>query len=121
MTRLFAGHETTVVAIGWGALWLLANPDQRQALIKDPELLPSAVEEILRAPVRATGGIPRYASQDIELGGVTIREGDLVLLENGAANHDAQAFPDPDRFDIARRDSAHLTFGQGARRWPGSS
>jgi pentalenolactone synthase len=115
MALLFAGHETTVVQLGMGALLLLTNPDQWQALLADPGSVPAAVEEILRAPNRGGGGIPRYARTDFEIDGVTVRAGDLVLLDNGAANHDDTVFADPDRFDITRNAAAHLTFGHGMR------
>ncbi|SFQ66559.1 pentalenolactone synthase [Amycolatopsis arida] len=115
MALLFAGHETTVVQIGLGALLLLANPEQWQALVDRPDLVPGAVEEILRAPGRGGGGIPRYARTDLEIEGVVIRAGDLVLLDNGAANHDPAVFAEPDRLDITRSAAAHLTFGHGAR------
>ena len=115
MFLLFAGHETTVVAIGMGALMLLTNPQQWQALRDDPGLIPAAVAEMLRALGKGGGGIPRYARADLPISGVQIRAGDLVLLDNGAANHDAKAFPDPDRFDITRQAASHLTFGHGPR------
>ncbi|WP_327580450.1 cytochrome P450 [Nonomuraea sp. NBC_00507] len=115
MFLLFAGHETTVVAIGMGVLWLLANPDQWQALIADPSGIDVAVEEILRAPRLGGGGIPRYARTSMEIAGVRIHEGDLVLLDTGAANHDARVYTEPYRFDIARREAGHLSFGHGAR------
>ncbi|MFP3988793.1 cytochrome P450 [Streptomyces sp. E11-3] len=112
---LFAGHETTVVQLGLGALLLLTNPGQAQALRENPDLIKGAVEEILRAPGKGGGGIPRYAHTDLVVDGVTIRAGDLVMLDNGAANHDAAVYPDPDRFDITRRGPSHLTFGHGMR------
>jgi cytochrome P450 len=115
MALLFAGHETTVVQIGLGALLLLTNRAQWQALVDDPGLVPSAVEEILRAPGKGGGGIPRYARTDLDIDGVTIRAGDLMLLDNGAANHDPTVFGDPDRVDITRSGPAHLTFGHGGR------
>jgi cytochrome P450 len=115
MALLFAGHETTVAQIGFGALLLLTNPDQWNALRNDPTLVPNAVEELLRAPGKGGGGIPRYARTDIEIDGVDIRAGDLVLLDNGAANHDPAAFTEPDRVDITRKAAAHLTFGHGLR------
>jgi pentalenolactone synthase len=115
MFLLFAGHETTVVAIGMGTLMLLTNPCQCQAVRRDPGLVPAAVEEMLRAPGQGGGGIPRYAREDLDIGDVRVRAGDLVLLDNGAANHDATAFPDPDRFDITRPAASHLTFGRGPR------
>lgn len=113
MALLFAGHETTVVRIGMGLLLLLTHPAQRQTLLDDPSLTTNAVEEMLRAPGKGGGGIPRYARTDIDVGGVTIHAGDLVLLDNSAANHDERAFPDPDRFDVARQAGSHLTFGHG--------
>jgi pentalenolactone synthase len=116
MGLLFAGHETTVVAIGLGALLLLTNPAQWQDLREHRGLIPAAVEEMLRDRGKGGGGIPRYARADLEIGGVTVRAGELVLLDNGAANHDGSVFPDPDRFDIARQAAAtHLTFGHGSR------
>jgi pentalenolactone synthase len=114
MALLFAGHETTVVAIGLGALCLLVNPGQQQALVNDPGQITTAVEEILRAPARSGGGIPRYARTDLQIGEVTVRAGDLVLLDNRAANHDPAVFPSPGRFDITRQGQAHLSFGHGA-------
>lgn len=115
MALLFAGHETTVVQIGLGALLLLTSPDQWRLLLDDPGLIPGAVEEIMRVPGKAGGGIPRYAHTDIEIGGVTIQAGSLVMLDNGAANHDGAVFADPDRFDVTRRGTGHLTFGHGLR------
>ncbi|MCT2588747.1 cytochrome P450 [Streptomyces sp. N2-109] len=91
MALLFAGHETTVVQLGFGALLLLSHPDQWQALAESPDRIPDAVEEILRAPGKGGGGIPRYARTDFDIGGVTIHAGDLVMLDNGAANHDPAA------------------------------
>jgi cytochrome P450 len=117
MFLLFAGHETTVVQIGLGAMLLLANRDQWQALLDNPALIPNAVEELLRAAATAggVGGIPRYARADFDIDGVTIHSGDLVLLDIGSANHDPVVFTDPERIDVARREAAHLAFGYGAR------
>ena len=115
---LFAGHETTVTRIDMGVLRLLTNPDQRAALLADPELVPAAVEEILRIGVGGAGqaGLPRYARADIEIDGVTIRTGDAVLLAPSVANQDPAVFEDPDTFNIGRpQPIAHLTFGHGAR------
>jgi cytochrome P450 len=111
---LFAGHETTVVAIDMGVLCLLANPAQRRALADDPDLVTTAVEEILRAPGRSGGGIPRYARTSLQIGEVTVHAGDLVLLDNRAANHDPAVFPSPGHFDITRDGPGHLAFGHGA-------
>jgi cytochrome P450 len=117
MFLLFAGHETTVVQIGLGAVVLLTNRDQWCALLDNPALIPNAVEELLRAASTGggVGGIPRYARTDFDIDGVAIRAGDLVLLDISAANHDPLVFADPQRVDIARKDGAHLTFGHGGR------
>ncbi|WP_129666935.1 cytochrome P450 [Phytoactinopolyspora endophytica] len=115
MALLFAGHETTVVQIGLGALLLLTNLDQWNAVLDDTSLIPHAVEEMLRAPSKGGGGIPRYARTDLDVGGATIQAGDLVLLDIGAANHDPAVFPNPDNVDVTRVATSHLTFGHGAR------
>jgi cytochrome P450 len=117
MALLFAGHETTVVQIGLGALLLLTDPGAWRALLEDPAQIPNAVEELLRTTASGggVGGIPRYARADFEIDGVAIHAGDLVLLDIGSANHDPAVFADPDRMDIARKDAAHLTFGYGSR------
>jgi pentalenolactone synthase len=117
MLLLFAGHETTVVQIGLGAMLLLTNRDQWRALVDDPALIPHAVEELLRATASGggVGGIPRYARSDFDIDGVAIQAGDLILLDIGAANHDPATFAHPERVDVARKEAAHLTFGHGAR------
>jgi cytochrome P450 len=126
---LFAGHETTVAAIDRGLLLLLTAPAQRQALERDPSLVPGAVEEILRhpgpgsaagptsapGPARQAGGVPRWAKEDVEVGGVTISSGDLVLLSLRDANLDDRVFAAPEAFDVSRADNPHLTFGYGPR------
>ena len=116
MALLFAGHETTVVQIGLATLLLLAQREQWQALVNDPGLVSRAVEETLRSSRKGGGGtIPRYASADLEVDGVTIKTGELVLIDIAAANQDPGAFADPDRVDITRSSLAHLTFGYGPR------
>lgn len=112
---LFAGHETTVVRIDTGALLLLGQPDEREALLRDPSLVPAAVEEILRVSDTGEGGVPRWTREDIELAGETIRAGELVILNGGAANRDERVFACPAGFDIARQPNPHLTFGYGPR------
>lgn len=112
---LFAGFETTSVHIGFGVLLFLVNPDQWGAIVDDPAIIPSAIDEIIRStPGPAGADIPRYARHDMRIGDAAVRAGDLVLLDNCAANQDPSAFPDPDAFDIARRGAAaHLSFGHG--------
>jgi pentalenolactone synthase len=112
---LFAGHETTVARIDTGTLLLLVHEDQLARLRADPSLVNRAVEEIMRVSVTPIGAAPRYALADIEIGGVTIRAGELVLLGLDAANRDGRAFADPDRFDITRDRNPHVAFGHGYR------
>jgi cytochrome P450 len=107
-----AGHETTMNLIGNGMWALLQHPDQLQLLRNDPSLIGSAVEEMLRfdGPVHLTG---RVATEDLEVGGQTVRKGEQVITLLAAANRDPARFPDPERFDITREDNRHLTFSHG--------
>jgi cytochrome P450 len=109
---LAAGHETTTNLIGNGMLALLRHPEQLQALREHPELIDSAIEELLRydPPVQWTS---RVAGEGMTLGGQTLQRGDIVLASLGAANRDPAVFPDPDRLDIRRTDNKHLSFGTG--------
>lgn len=111
---LFAGGaETTTQMIGSGLLLLLRHPEQLARLVESPELIPSAVDELLRYESPVTLGLIRYAAEDITLDDVTIPRGDLVFVGVATANHDPRRFPDPDRLDVARRDNPHLAFGHG--------
>lgn len=112
---LFAGHETTMVRIDVGTVLFLTNPEQREAFLQDPKLVTSAVEEILRRSMNGGGGIVRYAREDMDIAGVTVKAGDAVLLGAAGANHDERVFADPEHFDITRPANQHLTFGHGAR------
>ncbi|MFI5708184.1 cytochrome P450 [Kribbella sp. NPDC051620] len=111
---LVAGFETTVNLIGNAVNALLDHPDQWEALCADPATMaPKAVEETLRydPPVQRTG---RFALQPLELAGKPVQQGQFVVTLIGAANRDPEAFPDPDRFDIAREHTAdHLAFSSG--------
>ena len=113
MMLLFAGHETTMMQIWLDSVQLLTNRDQWQLLRADPDLIPRAIEELLRAGMPGGIGVPRYAREDIDVDGVTIRAGDLVLLDPGSANHDPAVFPDPYRIDVNRSCSSHVGFGYG--------
>jgi cytochrome P450 len=104
------GQETTTNLIGNGLLALLQNPKELARLQADPALLHAAVEELLRyeSPIQHTA---RLAPADAELGGKMIRKRDAVIAVIGAANHDPERFPDPDRLNITRTDNRHLAFG----------
>lgn len=118
---LFAGHETTVTAIDRGMVLLLTHPEERARLVREPGLVASVVEEVLRyrdgmlrGQLSDEGRLSRFASADIEIAGATIRAGDLVVFGLQSANDDPRVFPHPDVFDIERANGAsHVTFGFG--------
>ncbi|MEU5872170.1 cytochrome P450 [Glycomyces sp. NPDC047369] len=111
---LIAGHETTASQIPNFIYTLLAHPDQLAILRSEPELVPQAVEELLRfTPLGAGGGQPRYALEDVEIGGVTVRAGEPVLVALHSANRDEAVFTDPDVFDLSRQGASHVAFGHG--------
>jgi cytochrome P450 len=109
---LSAGHETTINLIGNGLLALLQNPEQLQKLRDEPELVASAVEEMMRYdnPVQIAY---RSAAEDVEINGKFIRKGQLVNSVLAAGNRDPERFSEPDRFDITRDEGRHLGFGLG--------
>ncbi|HEU0015751.1 MAG TPA: cytochrome P450 [Longimicrobium sp.] len=109
---LLAGHETTTNLIGNAVLCLLDNPDQLRLLRTVPELLPTALEEVLRyrSPVQAAF---RATQRDVEVRGQTIPAGQLVLALIGSANRDPAHFRDAGRFDAARTPNPHVAFGHG--------
>ncbi len=110
---IIAGHETTVNLIGNGLWLLLSHPEQWALLQERPELMPNAVEEILRfeSPVQRTSF--RIAVEPMELAGMRLEPGQQLGIIIGAANRDEAEFPDPDRFDIQRTPNRHLAFGMG--------
>lgn len=109
---LVAGHETTVNLIGNGVLALLRHDDQRQRIQDNPKLITSAVEELLRydSPIQLNS---RTALEDVAYKGVTFRQGQSIAFLLGAANRDPEQFEHPDQLDLARRNNAHLAFGNG--------
>jgi cytochrome P450 len=111
---LFAGHDSTVNLLSNGLLLLLQHPDQLELLKANPELIRSTVEECLRyePPVMRHD---RVLIEDVNIDGRVLRAGQRVILGIGAANRDPKRFPNPDRFDIRRKNhDRHLTFGYGA-------
>ncbi|WP_432144055.1 cytochrome P450 [Streptomyces sp. bgisy084] len=109
---LLAGHETTANMLALGTFALLEHPEQLAALRAAPDLLPDAVEELMRY-LSVADIFYRYATEDIELGGETIGKGSTVIVSLLAANHDPQRFDHPDTLDIHRRARGHLSFGHG--------
>lgn len=115
---LIAGADTTWSAIG-ASLWHLAtHPADRRRLVAEPDLIPVAVEEFLRAYAPVTIG--RLAREDAELHGRCIAAGDRVVLAFGAANRDPDVFEDPDTVKVDRQQNRHLTFGSGPHRCLGA-
>lgn len=118
LTLVLAGHETTAHLIGNGTHALLTHPDQLDLLRADPELWPGAVNELMRfcGPVHITA--LRYAVEDVEVGGTTVRTGEAVQVVLVSANFDPREYADPERLDLTRRPSGrgdgHVGFGNGA-------
>jgi cytochrome P450 len=110
---IVAGHETTVNLIASGMLALLQHPDQLERLRNDPALIKTAVEELLRFTAPVETATERFVTQDLELAGVKIAQGDLVIAAIASANRDKSQFIDPDTLDITREPNRHLAFGQG--------
>jgi cytochrome P450 len=108
-----AGNDSTKATYASGMRALMEHPDQRQLVLDDPSLIPSAVEEALRMfPAFAHFG--RTATRDTELAGTKIRRGDKVVMWYAASNRDESRYDDPDRFDV-RRNPEHQAFGAGGR------
>ncbi len=110
---LTAGYDSTQATYGNGMKLLIEHPDQRDMLLEDPSLIPSAVEEILRLYPPATY-FRRTATRDHELGGQQIRENDKVIMWYVSGNRDEAHYDDPDRFDVTRNPE-HQAFGGGGR------
>src|SRR5262249_27273206 len=111
---LVAGHETTVNLIGNGMLALLQHPEQMEKLRKNPSLIRTAVEELLRFDGPLETATDRFASEDLTVAGITIPRGEIVFAAIGSANRHERYFADPDKLDITREPNKHLAFGLGA-------
>ncbi|GAA4557362.1 cytochrome P450 family protein [Planotetraspora kaengkrachanensis] len=117
LTLVLAGHETTAHLIGNGVVALLTHPEQLALLRDRPGLTPRAVHELMRwcGPVHATR--MRYAGEDLEIGGMPVRQGEAVMAMLVGANYDPREFDAPDRFDVTRepdeRRENHVGFGHG--------
>ncbi|MGI5229900.1 cytochrome P450 [Actinoallomurus sp. CA-142502] len=111
---LVAGHETTASQIPNFVYTLLTHPEQLAAVRADPGLIPQAVEELMRyVPLGGGAGSARYALEDVELGGVTVRAGEPVVVALQSANRDESIYADPDTLDLHRREASHVGFGHG--------
>jgi cytochrome P450 len=110
---LIAGHETTVNLIGNGMIELMRHRDQLRQLLDTPELIDSTIEEMVRFNGPVETSFPRVVYEDIEIGGVGIPQGDMVIPVLLSANRDPDHFEGPDTFDIARDPNKHVGFGFG--------
>jgi cytochrome P450 len=111
---VFPGHETTVARMDFGMLFLLNDPKWRDWLMADPEgRIDATVEEISRLTANHNLGMLRWAVEDFDIAGVTIRTGDLVIISEPAANRDPSVWSDPEVFDPSREQIPHLGFGIG--------
>jgi cytochrome P450 len=116
---LIAGVDTTWSAIG-SSLWHLAtHPEDQQRLVSEPDLMPTAIEELLRAYSPVT--MARIVTEDVEYAGCPMKEGDKVLMNFPAANRDPAAFADPDVVQLDRAHNRHVAFGSGIHRCAGSN
>jgi len=118
---LIAGHETTVNLIGSGTLALLEYPDQRALLRREPALIKTAIEELVRFVCPLEMATERYAREDITIAETAIPRGELVMAVIGSANRDANYFENPDALDITRKNNKHLAFGHGVHFCLGAS
>jgi cytochrome P450 len=112
---LVAGHETTANQISMSLVTLLAHPEELVRLHADMDLLPAAIDELMRFVQLRPSGVQlgRVTTEEVRLGGVTIAKGEMVLPFFQAANRDPRAFEDANRLDIGRAEGAHLSFGGG--------
>ncbi|MFE3940613.1 cytochrome P450 [Streptomyces sp. NPDC059118] len=117
---LIAGHETTANMISLGTFTLLQHPDQLARMRESEGLMASAVEELLRF-LSIADGISRVAVDDIEVGGVTIRAGDGVILTTSVINRDENVYAHPDDLDLGRNARNHVAFGFGVHQCLGQN
>lgn len=116
---LTAGHETTIVSIGKITSYLAQNPEAQQQLRENLELVPKAVEEILRYD-STVPRMPRTVKKDVVIGGQELKAGEKVFLMFGSANRDEEAFPDADKVILDRTPNLHMVFGAGIHKCLGA-
>ena len=116
---LLAGLDTVTATLGCSMAYLAANPEQQQRIVANPDLIPGAVEELLRweTPVMM---VPRVVKQDVTVHDFEIKKGEVVTLMLGASNTDESEFSDPEVVDFARKRNRHIAFGAGPHRCLGS-
>ena len=120
MLLVQAGLETTASAMSFAFHYLGTHPAERDRLIREPDILPKAIEEFIRF-AGSIHGIPRTVAKDVELSGHSFCPGQSVIVNYASANRDPQEFPDPDRCVLDRKANRHLGFGAGVHRCLGSN
>ena len=116
---LIAGLDTVTATLGCDIAFLAANPDHRSRIVEDPSLIPGAIEELFRWETPVTA-VPRKLMQDVTVGGVDLKKGEIVFLLLGAANLDHRQFSEADSVDFGRERNRHIAFGGGPHRCLGS-
>ncbi len=121
ITILFvlAGLDTVTTALSLSFAYLARHPERRRLIVENPSAIPMAVEELLRIETPAPAGV-RTATADVEVGGVTIHEGQRIFCHLGAANGDPAEYPNADTVDLSRKVNRHVSFGGGIHRCLGS-
>jgi nocardicin N-oxygenase len=115
LALLVAGYETTASQLTKFLLALFRHPDQLAMLRARPDLVPNAIEELMRLiPLSSGTSLAYVATEDVVLSGVTVHDGDAVVASTAAANRDPAVFDDPDRLDVAREGIVHFGFGHGS-------
>ncbi|GAA5149028.1 cytochrome P450 [Pseudonocardia eucalypti] len=113
-----AGLDTVPISVGWALYHFASHPEHRGAILADPSLIPTSVEEILRV---YSFVIPaRKATRDVEIGGCPVRSGEMVMLPLTVTNRDPRRYDNPSRVDLGRRANNHIAFGSGPHRCLGS-
>ncbi|MBC3844334.1 cytochrome P450 [Streptacidiphilus sp. 4-A2] len=122
VTMFGAGVISTSAFLTMAVFSLIQHPEVRAQLLADRSLIPAAVDELLRVNLSIGDGLPRLALEDVQLGDVLVRKGELVLVLVEGANFDPEVFADPHRMDIGRENSiAHLSFGGGQHYCPATA
>jgi cytochrome P450 len=113
MMLFLSGHETTLCFLGNAVVALLTHPDQLARLRANPASLPTAIDELLRHEGPVARGVARFSTEDVEIGGIRIPKGEMVVVGIGAANRDPARYSRPDMLDLARSDNPHVGLGHG--------
>ncbi len=115
-----AGLDTVTSSLSVQFAWLAMHPEERRRLVADPSMWPTAVEELMRTESPVPQGGPRWAAEDLEINGVEVKKGHMILLGWASANIDPAVFEDPMAVDLTRKPNRHMSFAVGLHRCIGS-